>query len=193
MANKYKGTKGPQPQAGLGRLRRAAAKSRSRIGGWERLEDEGEIERADAPTRRTHTGERLLMKFNRLARSTDTGAGATGEICGFSGAAILVRDASGVEHLCQVRQALYKQFAGVRNPLAVGDRVRWQGDGADTVITAIEPRANQLARVDSHNKSLMHVLAANVDSLVVGTSVSEPVLKPNFIDRYLVIAAANGI
>jgi ribosome biogenesis GTPase len=50
-----------------------------------------------------------------------------------------------------------------------------------------------LARADSHNKALVHVLAANLDLVLVVAALTRPAFKPGFIDRALVLAAANGL
>jgi ribosome biogenesis GTPase len=81
----------------------------------------------------------------------------------------------------------------VKNPLCIGDQVRFTRTTEGGVIDAVSPRRNQLARTDSHNKALMHVFAANIDRLVVVASLAEPDLKHGLIDRYLLIAAYNGI
>ncbi len=92
-----------------------------------------------------------------------------------------------------MRQALKKQIKGVRNPISVGDRVHWLPDRGTGVITGLEPRINQLERADSHNRSLIHVFAANIDCLVIVASLGSPEFKPGLVDRYLLIAAANAI
>lgn len=194
--SKYKGTRGNSPRAGMGRLRRANAQDQARVGGWERRHDDEEfVESHGHRSRRSHGGEALLAKFNRLADEhvADLVAGEPGEICGFAGKTVLVRDAQGAELPCEVRQVLKKRIAGVKNPLCIGDRVRFTRAEAGSVIDAVEPRRNQLARTDSHNKSLMHVFAANIDRLVVVASLAEPDLKHGLIDRYLLIAAHNAI
>ena len=196
--SKYKGTRGHAQRAGMGRLRRANTQDQARVGGWENRHDDDEfVERHGHRSRRSHGGEALLAKFNRLADeyAAELTAGEAGEICGFAGKTVLVRDAAGGELPCEVRQVLKKRIAGVKNPLCIGDRVRFTRDagGAGSVIDAVEPRHNQLARTDSHNKSLMHVFAANIDRLVVVAAMAEPDLKHGLIDRYLLIAAHNGI
>jgi ribosome biogenesis GTPase / thiamine phosphate phosphatase len=196
--SKYKGTRGHHQRAGMGRLRRANAQDGARISGWEHRHDDDEfVERHGHRSRRSHGGETLLAKFNRLAdeHRADLTAGEAGEICGFTGKTVLVRGADGNELACEVRQVLKKRIAGVKNPLCIGDRVRFVRDAGDTagVIDAVEPRRNQLARADSHNKSLMHVFAANIDRLVVVAAMAEPDLKHGLIDRYLLIAAHNDI
>lgn len=85
-------------------------------------------------------------------------------------------------------------LGGVRSPLCVGDRVRFLDDPDDTpVITALLPRRNQVARVDSHNRALLHIFAANVDRLVIVASLGIPELRPGLIDRYLIAAHIDDI
>jgi ribosome biogenesis GTPase len=193
--SKHKGTVNHHPRHGLGRLRRAHAVDATRITGWEqRTEDEAFIDAHGATQRRSHAGEHLLAKFNRLAGLVRPEAiGEPGVICGFLGKDVSVRvDADGRELLCTVRQVLKKQVSGVKNPLCVGDLVQVDCS-SDPVITAVAARRNQLARTDSHNRSLIHIFAANIDRLVIVSSVRDPDLKYGLIDRYLLIAALNDI
>ena len=93
-------------------------------------------------------------------------------------------------------KSLKKMLRGVKTPVVIGDNILWQHDPADSskgIITALLPRENQLARIDSHNKSLWHVFAANIDQLIIVASCAMPDLKPGLIDRYLIIAAMNDI
>ncbi len=195
FGNKYKGTDRNNTRQGLGRLRRAHATDGNRIVGWERIADDDEKTDLHAQVqRRSHAGEHLLAKFNRLAGVLGESAalGEPAEICGFQGKEVQVRLADGSELLCTVRQVLKKQVKGVKNPLCVGDRVHVERL-PDPVISAISPRRNQLARADSHNRSLIHVFAANIDRLVIVSALREPDLKYGLIDRYLLIAALNDI
>ncbi len=194
--HKYKGTRGTQPGQGLGRLRRANSKTPGRVGGWERHHDDPEVtDRLSERERTGHGGETLLARFNRLvqAGSIQGPAGLAGEICGVAGTSVLVRGEGGRELPCQIRQVLKKRIAGVKNPLCVGDLVRFQDGGPEGVVTAICPRRNQLERADSHNRALIHVFAANLDCLVIVAALSDPEFKPGLVDRYLVIASANRI
>ena len=193
--HKYKGTDRNNQRQGLGRLRRAHAQDTTRAGGWERIaDDDAATERHALVQRRSHAGEHLLAKFNRLAGVLGEAAvtGELAEICGFLGKEVIVRLPDGCELSCSVRQVLKKQVKGVKNPLCVGDQVRIERS-PDPVITAFTPRRNQLARADSHNRSLIHVFAANIDRLVIVSALREPDLKYGLIDRYLLIAALNDI
>ncbi len=193
-SKKYKGVRGGSRRQGLGRLRRANTQERARISGLEREHEDSEVfDRLGSRSASSHQGEGLLARFNRVARSLDSGGGEPGTISGIEGASILVRSPDGAERPCSVRQALKKQIAGVKNVLAVGDRVRWQESGGSAVITGIEPRQNQLERADSHNRSLVHVFASNIDRIAIIASVGSPEFKAGLVDRYLVIANANAI
>ncbi len=192
--HKYKGVKGHNQRQGMGRLRRANTQDKARVGGLERHDEDEELfDKLGSRSASSHGGETLLARFNRVARSPASAPGRPGEVAGFAGGQALVRLEDGREMLCSLRQALKKQIAGVKNPLCVGDRIRWEPDGERGVIVGIDPRRNQLERADSHNRSLIHVFAANIDCLAVVASLKDPDLKYGLIDRYLVIAAANGI
>ncbi len=202
---KYKGSRSHAEtvdRKGLGRLRRSAEKPVGRESNWAgRHEDDVFVESHGHIERASHTGERLIARFNRLAGAGmhAQAEGIPGEISGTEGTGLLVRTAAG-EFPASVRRSLTKRIGGVRNPLAVGDRVRVlpPGDDPDVpatagVVTAVEPRRNQLERVDSHNRSLVHVIAANLDLLLVTAAVATPEPRAGLIDRYLLLAAWCGI
>jgi ribosome biogenesis GTPase / thiamine phosphate phosphatase len=194
---KYKGTQGHHLRQGMGRLRRANSKDIARVSGWEKNQDNDDfLEQHGHRSRRSHGGENLLAKFNRLAENSTVAVGELGSVCGFTGMTIVVRAESGQEFSCVVRQNLKKKISGVKNPLCIGDRVRFSHFGNDTqesVIEAVMPRHNQLARADSHNRALLHVFAANIDYLIIVAALAEPDLKYGLIDRYLLLAAYNNI
>jgi len=194
---KYKGANDQTRRMGMGRLRHAAEKDVNRGPGWERhVDDDAFLEQHGERSQGSHYGETLLASFNRAARAQAAlpADAKAGTVSGFQGRIVLVRLDDGDEHLCEVRQALKKRFVGVKNPFAVGDRVHVAPVTENHyVVVAAEPRRSQLARADSHNKSLVHVLAANVDVLVVVAALVDPLVKPGLIDRYLLIAAANSI
>jgi ribosome biogenesis GTPase / thiamine phosphate phosphatase len=193
--DKHKGTKGHSTRQGMGRLRRANSPDAARIGGFERHDEDAEIfDQLGSRSRASHGGESLLAKFNRLAEMPDVSGGERGEIAGFAGTVTMVRMPDGTEVACSVRQVLKKRIKGVKNPLCVGDAVTFdRAEDGSGVITSVAPRRNQLERADSHNRSLIHVFAANIDVLAVVTSLHDPDLKLGLIDRYLLIAAANRI
>ncbi len=89
---------------------------------------------------------------------------------------------------------------GTRSPLAVGDRVELEAVArSDTArIASIAPRRSGLSRdvyeAGRHEASAVaHVLAANIDLVVVVCSPAEPPYRPRLLDRYLVAASRDGL
>ena len=86
-----------------------------------------------------------------------------------------------------------------RKLLAVGDRV-WcepdihaQQELPHCRIVRNATRRNMLARLDPFNKALSHVIASNIDHLVITSAFVAPPLDFTLIDRYLVYAATQNI
>ena len=83
------------------------------------------------------------------------------------------------------------QRSGATNPVAVGDRVRYETDGEPTeehpaIIKEIFPRENYLIRRSTNLSRQSHVIAANLDQAVVIVSLFFPEIKFPFLDRILV-------
>ena len=81
--------------------------------------------------------------------------------------------------------------SGATNPVAVGDRVRYELEGEATVehpavIKEIFPRDNYLIRRSTNLSRQSHVIAANLDQAVVAVSLYFPEVKLPFLDRILV-------
>ena len=81
--------------------------------------------------------------------------------------------------------------SGATNPVAVGDHVRYELDGAATeehpaVIKEILPRDNYLIRRSTNLSRQSHVIAANLDQAVIVVSLLFPEIKLPFLDRILV-------
>ena len=80
------------------------------------------------------------------------------------------------------------RLKGIRttNPVAVGDRVRLDGDtGTLPFITSIEPRKNYIIRRASNLSKEAHIIAANVDEAYLVVTLFHPVTSTTFIDRFL--------
>ncbi|HPF38578.1 MAG TPA: ribosome small subunit-dependent GTPase A [Phycisphaerae bacterium] len=99
---------------------------------------------------------------------------------------------------CTVRRVLRTRQIDERHPVAVGDRV-WlspvelAGEAStltsddqalpEGVIEDIEPRTTTLVR---HYDRRVHVVAANIDLVVIVVAADQPTLRPHLIDRYLI-------
>jgi ribosome biogenesis GTPase len=96
---------------------------------------------------------------------------------------------------CYLRGRLFEDSTGhTRNRIAVGDRVELdevsKGKG---VIHRVLPRERALVRLVPGRRAKLHVLAANVDQIVIVSALVDPPFKAGLIDRYLVIAHQAGI
>ena len=58
-------------------------------------------------------------------------------------------------------------------------------------ISYVEPRRSVLSRQDAMTRRSEHIIAANIDQVLITASVVNPPLKPSLIDRYI-IAAQKG-
>lgn len=84
------------------------------------------------------------------------------------------------------------------NPVAVGDRVRCSvGEQLDethpAVITEVLPRRNYLIRRSTNLSRQSHVIATNLDQVLVTVSLYFPEIKLPFLDRILVTCEVYGI
>jgi len=106
---------------------------------------------------------------------------------------------SGASKLCSYRKAQVQglaeyggEFFRERAPVAVGDRVKV--DEQDAAVMGVCRRTNVLIRPspDREERSV-HVIASNIDHLVIVDSVREPDFSPGLVDRFLIAAAVGGI
>lgn len=79
------------------------------------------------------------------------------------------------------------------NPVAVGDYVGLKKDESDWVIDKIEERKNYLIRKSTNLSKQHHIIASNVDLIVVIATLAEPYTTYEFIDRITVSAEAYDI
>lgn len=92
---------------------------------------------------------------------------------------------------CQVRRLLKTIAIDQRHPIAVGDRVRIRPETEETGwIERIEPRRTALMR---GYRRKGHLIAANIDQILIVSGFEEPGIKPALVDRYLVAAQRGGV
>lgn len=103
-----------------------------------------------------------------------------------------VRDAFGTEHDVSLRGRL-KQSESLK--LVVGDEVELERDARDGTwaIADILPRRSRLARRAPGGAHGERIVASNVDQVVVVFAAAHPTPNAGMLDRFLVIAAANGV
>jgi ribosome biogenesis GTPase len=82
------------------------------------------------------------------------------------------------------------------NPLAVGDIVDMEVENEgehSAIITAIHDRRNYITRQSPHNKRYHHIVASNLDQLLLIATLREPRTSQGFIDRFLAAAEMYGV
>ncbi len=83
------------------------------------------------------------------------------------------------------------------NPVAVGDRVRYELDeGAEDQVATISEvleRKNYVIRKSTNLSRQSHVIAANLDQAVLAVSLFFPEIKLSFLDRLLVTCEVYGV
>ena len=97
---------------------------------------------------------------------------------------------------CRLKGKLKLSKTGVTNPVAVGDKVELEleeGQPGKGLIFNILERENYIIRKSVHKNNQAHILAANVDQLVIIASLTFPRTSLGFIDRLLVSAESYGV
>jgi ribosome biogenesis GTPase len=75
-----------------------------------------------------------------------------------------------------------------RSPVCPGDKVKIHAYGSkDGVIEEVFPRTNFISRkAPGREGKIMHTIAANVDFVVITTSLHNPDFSPGLVDRFLI-------
>jgi len=101
-------------------------------------------------------------------------------------------DVEGKLYHCTLRGVLKKEKGRIKNLVAVGDFVHIETtDSEEGVIAFVEPRFSTLSRAESLTHRREHLIAVNIDQVLITASVVLPTLKPPLVDRYI-IAAQKG-
>ncbi|MBU6153255.1 MAG: ribosome small subunit-dependent GTPase A [Bdellovibrionales bacterium] len=82
-----------------------------------------------------------------------------------------------------------------RSPVAPGDRVTVHLYGSkDGVIEEVAPRRNFISRrAPGREGKIMHTIAANLDFVVITSSLHQPDFSPGLVDRFLIATTASQI
>ncbi len=93
-----------------------------------------------------------------------------------------------------VKGVLKKGIRTTTTVVAPGDRVHIETQPNGTrVISAVIPRKTTLSRPDPHRPHLEDIIVANVEQVIITSSVGGPAFWPELVDRYLVFAEYNGL
>lgn len=123
--------------------------------------------------------------------SVDESVCRTGRVMAVYGLASDVESADGQLYRCVLRRLLRTLATDQRHVVVTGDRVLFRPDGQrEGVIERVEPRHGVLSRTSRQRR---HMIVSNVDQLLIMASAAQPDIKPNLIDRFLVVAEQSGI
>jgi ribosome biogenesis GTPase len=119
----------------------------------------------------------------------------SGMVIKSTGSWYMVSADSGQVVACRLRGRFRIEGIRTTNPLAVGDRVDFEPEpGKDTaVVTHIYPRTNVIIRKATRSSSAAHIIAANLDYLMLIATIAQPRTSTGFIDRFLATAEAYHI
>jgi ribosome biogenesis GTPase / thiamine phosphate phosphatase len=94
---------------------------------------------------------------------------------------------NGIEVPCVLRGRLKREQQRVTSLVVVGDQVAVTlGPDGSGVVEAVAPRRTELSRPGFHG--YVHVMAANVDQLVIVQAAQQPRFKLHLAERFQVIA-----
>jgi len=94
----------------------------------------------------------------------------------------------GKRYSCRLRGKLRLDESKETNPVAVGDRVLFDLEQNSGSIYEISQRTNHILRQSVKKTGHSHVLAANVDQVILVVTLKQPRTSLGFIDRFLVSA-----
>jgi len=126
-------------------------------------------------------------------RAVDTATCLHGRVVRVHGLISIVRSDDGRTHPCHIRGLLKSLAIEGRGVVTVGDRVWFRpgsAAGAQGLIEKVESRRGVITRGYRHRQ---HIIAANVDQVLIVSALAEPGLKLGLIDRYLVSAEIGGV
>ncbi len=158
----------------------------------ERISGKGDLTR-----RRTVCGDRLgddVEPGFDVHLDVDESVCRRGRVLSVFGLNSMVEAEDGALYQCATRRLLKTLATDQRHVVAAGDRVVFRpaanSEPNEGVIERVEPRRGCICRAV---RGRQHVIVANVDQLAIVTSVAEPRMKPNLIDRLLVEAEKAGV
>ena len=108
-----------------------------------------------------------------------------------------VKTDQGKFYQCKIKGKLRLENFKSTNPVAVGDRVNFSLEYNDEenlgIIQNILERKNYIVRKSVNLSKQSHILASNIDLLVMVITIKDPITTTSFIDRFLVNAEAYSI
>jgi ribosome biogenesis GTPase / thiamine phosphate phosphatase len=89
---------------------------------------------------------------------------------------------------CRIRGKFRLDDIKQTNPIAVGDRVSFDPENNEGIITEIHDRENYMVRQSVKKAHQAHIIASNLDQAMIVATLKFPRTSLGFIDRFLVAA-----
>lgn len=118
-----------------------------------------------------------------------------GRILKSTGSWYTVLDDTGNYYNCRLKGVFRTKGIKTTNPIAVGDLVDFfvEDNGETGIISKIHTRTNYIIRKATNLSKVTHIIASNIDQVVVIVSLIQPRTSTGFIDRILTTAEAYHI
>lgn len=95
---------------------------------------------------------------------------------------------------CKVKGNFRLKGIRTTNPIAVGDHVTYElNNEGFAFITSIQERRNYIIRRSSNLSKQAHILATNLDQVMLIVTINHPKTSTTFIDRFLATAEAYNV
>ncbi len=157
----------------------------------ERIRAKGELSRKRTVMQDGAVGTTAAVDDPGSSLSVDLSQCRKGRVVKVHGLDTVVEADDGALIRCGVRRILKTLAIDGRNAVAAGDWV-WFRPGGDKqgMIEKVDARKGIIARGYRRRE---HVIASNVDQLLIVSAIEAPGLKLPLIDRYLISAEAGGV
>ena len=114
-----------------------------------------------------------------------------GRVIKVHGLETVVEVADGSQYRCGIRRILKTLAIDGRNAVAVGDCIWFRPSG--TRQGMIEKVATRKGTITRRYQRREHIIASNVDQLLIVSAIESPGVKLPLIDRYLISAEKGGV
>ena len=120
-----------------------------------------------------------------------------GKVYKSTGSWYLVKSEDDNFYECKIKGKLRLNAASSTNPVVVGDIVNFNLHEEEKreigIIEKIKDRKNYILRKSVNLSKQTHILASNIDLLLLVITLKDPITTTSFIDRFLVAAQAYTI
>jgi len=110
-----------------------------------------------------------------------------------TGSWYLVKTDDGKLLKCRIKGKFRIQGIKSTNPIVVGDRVIIKKENEDYLILKLNNRKNIVIRKSVNLAKQTHIIASNVDQVILMVTLKDPITTTGFIDRFLASAQAYKI